>query len=105
MDGPLFHADVDLLDSAAEGIRASTAEQARAPLGRMANRAADYGHAELHRSMERFCGRWNDGLDLLLEDTRTIAELLERAADTYRSVDRGSAATLTADPARPVVDE
>ena len=105
MDGPGFHVDVDVLEVAAADIAQSVADQRAAPLADVDLAAGAYGHAGLHRSIQDFCERWNAGLDLLLEDAKTVSDVLARASRAYREADTGAAGRLSADPAERVVDD
>jgi hypothetical protein len=105
MDGPGFHVEIDVLEAAAAGIAGSVADQERSPLAGLDRGAETYGHEGLHGAMETFCDRWNEGLDILLDDAGAIGDILARAAHEYRAVDRAGAARLTGDPAERVVDD
>jgi hypothetical protein len=104
VDGPGFHADVGALQTAADNISASVADQRGAALDQVDRGADAYGHDGVHGAMENFCDRWSAGLDLLLEDAGTIADLLGQVARAYRDADAAAAGRLTVDPAGPVVD-
>ena len=104
MDGPGFHVEVDVLDSAAAGIRQSVADQTGSALDDLDGGAATYGHDGLHGAMATFCGRWNEGLDILIKDADAIGDILGKAAQAYRDADAAAAGRLTTDPAEQVVD-
>ena len=59
MDGPGFHVEVGVLESAAAGIRQSVADQKGSALEDLDAGSATYGHDGLHGAMENFCDRWN----------------------------------------------
>ncbi|MFF5079443.1 hypothetical protein ACFY36_20490 [Actinoplanes sp. NPDC000266] len=105
MDGLGFHVEVEVLESASAGIRQSVADQRDSALENLDGAAGAYGHAGLHRAMENFCDRWNEGLDILVEDAEAIGKILDEAARAYRSADAASAGRLTTDPAEGVVDD
>lgn len=105
MDGPGFHVEVGVLESAAAGIRQSVADQGRSALEDVDGGPATYGHDGLHKAMETFCDRWNEGLDILIKDAGTIGDMLGRAAQAYREADAAAAGRLTSDPAGRVVGD
>jgi hypothetical protein len=105
MDGPGFHVEIEVLEAAGTGIAGSVADQERSPLADLDRGAQTYGHEGLHGAMKTFCNRWNEGLDILLDDAGAIGDILARAAHQYRTVDQVAAASLTGDPAERVVDD
>jgi hypothetical protein len=105
MDGPGFHVEIEVLESASTGMTRSVAGQHELQLDRLDGPETVYGHDQLHRAMENFCDRWNTGLDLLHEDAQEIGDLLAEAAKAYRDADRAAAGRLTRDPGEPVVDD
>jgi hypothetical protein len=105
VDGPGFHAEVGALETAADAILASTSEQRDSALDLVDRERGTYGHDDLHQALEHFCNRWSKGLDTLLEDARTIGELLAQVSRAYREADAASAGRLTSDPAGQVVDD
>ena len=104
MDGPGFHVEIDVLETASAGIAGSVADQRRSPLEDLDRGEKTYGHEALQGAMKTFCDRWNEGLDILLDDAGAIGDILTRAAREYRKVDQAAAARLTGDPAEWVVD-
>ncbi|MEU4694875.1 hypothetical protein [Actinoplanes sp. NPDC023714] len=105
MDGPVFHVDLAAIDEAAAGIAQTAAAHDRTGLEDLQRSAARYGDEELSGAVRDYCGRWDDGLDLLVEDARLISDVLTRAAAVYRATDEAAARTLTTDPALEAVDE
>lgn len=105
MDGPGFHVEIGVLEEAATGITQSVGDQRESALADLDRGADTYGHPGLHRAMENFCDRWNDGLDILIEDAKAIGDILEQAAKAYRDADSASAGRLSTDPAERVVDD
>jgi hypothetical protein len=53
MDGPGFHVEIGTLESASAGIEESVADQMRSALSRLDRAESVYGHAGLHKSMEK----------------------------------------------------
>jgi hypothetical protein len=105
MDGPGFHVEVGVLESAAAGIRQSVADQKGSALEDLDASSATYGHDGLHGAMENFCDRWNEGLDILIKDADAIGDILDKVAQAYRQADAAAAGRLTTDPGVQVVDE
>ena len=104
VDGPGYHADLDVLRTAADNVAAGVADQGSVSLDQVDRGPEAYGHVGVHAAMENFCDRWSAGLDLLLTDAQTIADLLGAVARAYRETDATSASRLTPDPGVPVVD-
>ena len=104
MDGPGFHVEIGTLKSASAGIEESVANQQESALSRLDRAESAYGHDRLHKSMENFCDRWSDGIDILIKDAKAIGDLLDKVADAYQAADRAAAGRLTTDPGKPVVD-
>jgi|SRR5690242_6562949 len=105
MDGPQFHVEINVLESAADGIRQSVADQKGSALEDLNGGSATYGHDGVHRAMATFCDRWNDGLDILIKDADAIGDILGKAAQAYRDADAAAAGRLTTDPGVQAVDD
>jgi hypothetical protein len=104
MDGPGFHVEIGTLKSASAGIEESVADQKGSALSHLDRAESVYGHDRLHESIENFCDRWSDGIDILTKDAKVIGELLGKVADAYEAADQAAAGRLTTDPGKPVVD-
>jgi hypothetical protein len=105
MDGPGFHVEINVLESAAAGIRQSVADQKGSALEDLDGGSATYGHDGVHGAMATFCDRWNEGLDILIKDADAIGDILGKAAQAYRDADAAAAGRLTTDPGVQAVDE
>ena len=105
MDGPGFHVEIGTLESASAGIQDSVADQNGSALSQLDQAASVYGHDRLHKSMENFCDRWSDGIDLLTQDAKVIGDLLGKVAQAYRAADQAAAGRLTVDPGKQVVND
>src|SRR4051812_13390747 len=68
MDGPGFHVEIGTLKSASAGIEESVADQKGSALSHLDRAESVYGHDRLHKSMENFCDRWSEGIDILTKD-------------------------------------
>jgi hypothetical protein len=104
MDGPGFHVEVGTLESASAGIEESVADQKGSALSHLDRAEMVYGHDRLHKSMENFCDRWSDGIDILTKDAKAIGDVLAKVAQAYRAADQAAAGRLTIDPGQQVVD-
>jgi hypothetical protein len=104
MDGPGFHVEIGTLASASAGIEESVADQKGSALSHLDRAESVYGHAGLHKSMENFCDRWSDGIDILTKDAKAIGDVLGKVAQAYQAADQAAAGRLTTDPGKPVVD-
>jgi hypothetical protein len=104
MDGPGFHVDVAKVSEAAQGIASSIGDQRQFELRKLPGHAGQYGDDDLHDALAEYCNRWNDGLDILIEDAKAISDSLSRVAQAYRACDHGAATRLTSDPATGAVD-
>jgi hypothetical protein len=91
-------------EEAAKGIAESVTGQRDFKLNRLPGPSGMYGDIGLHDAMRDYCHQWNDGLDILTDDARTISDALSRAARAYRAVDEAVAAQLTTDPGRNTLD-
>jgi hypothetical protein len=105
MDGPGFHVEIGVLESAAAGIRQSVADQQGSALEDLDGGAATYGHDGVRGAMQTFCDRWNEGLDILIKDAEAIGDILGKAAQAYRDADAAAAGRLTTDPGLRAVDD
>ncbi|GIF09715.1 hypothetical protein [Actinoplanes siamensis] len=103
MDGPGFHVDIESLEQASSGIARSVNDQEKHRLKDVYAGPDAYGDVSVHRAMKHFCDRWNDGLDLLVEDAKKVSDILGRAATAYRAVDNTNAASLRGDPGAQVI--
>ena len=79
------------LESASAGIEESVADQKGSALSHLDRAASVYGHDRLHQSMENFCDRWSDGIDILTKDAEAIGDVLGKVAQAYRAADQASA--------------
>ncbi|MBM2617285.1 hypothetical protein JIG36_17160 [Actinoplanes sp. LDG1-06] len=105
MDGPGFHVEIGVLESASTGITRSVADQHELQLKRLDGPEAMYGQADLHNAMENFCDRWDTGIGMLLKDAEEIGGILSDVAGAYRAADQAAAGRLTSDPGEPVLDD
>ncbi|AGL14301.1 hypothetical protein [Actinoplanes sp. N902-109] len=105
MDGPGFHVDIEALERAGDGIAQSIADQKKAGLKDVCADADSYGDEALHSALRRFCDRWNDGMDLLIDDAQKISDILARAGRAYRAVENATASRLRDDPGAQVIGD
>ncbi|WP_245617364.1 hypothetical protein [Amycolatopsis taiwanensis] len=105
MDGPGWHADVDKIDEAANGIQQSVQDQDNFELRGLCGEPELYGHTPLHDALMDFSVRWSDGLDTLTGDAREIGDALSRVSKAYRAVNEATARSLPTDPGLGAVDD
>jgi len=96
--------DVAKVTEAAKGIAASIGDQRQFELRKLPGHAGQYGDGDLYGAFAEYCHRWNDGLDILIEDAKAISDSLFRVAQAYQASDHGAATRLTSDPATGAVD-
>jgi hypothetical protein len=72
----------------AEGIAASIGDQRQFELRRLPGYAGQYGDDDLHDALAEYCNRWNDGLDILIDDAKAISDTLFRVAQAYQRATR-----------------
>lgn len=104
-----FDVDLEVLDGAATAISRTMRDMEQCEVEDIVGPEEEYGHAVLHEAFEHFSDRWQDGVDLLIEDGDTIVRALNRAVDVYLEVDRSAERTFKAhgdgaDPAVGAVD-
>jgi hypothetical protein len=91
-----FTVHVEVLRSAARGITETMRDMQEYRIEDLSGDEPQYGHEGVHEGFEHFCGRWQEGLELLLEDAGVIAEALAMAASSYGAADQTGADTITA---------
>src|SRR3954447_21837960 len=101
MDGPGFHVEIGTLKSASAGIEEGVADQKASALSHLDRAEGVYGHDRLHKSMENFCDRWSDGIDILTKDAKTIGDLLDKVAQAYEAADQAAAGKPSRRTSRP----
>lgn len=104
LNGQGFHVEVDVLDTAATGIKQSVQDQDNFELRGLCGETDQYGHAPLRDAFMDFCTRWSEGLDSLTDEGEAIGETLSKVADAYRTVDENAAQSLPADPGLEAAD-
>lgn len=82
-----FDVDVGVLADAASGISQTMGDMRQCEVEYIVGPEEMYGHAGVHGAFEHFCDRWQEGVELLLEDGGIISDALIRAVDTYVGVD------------------
>lgn len=105
-----FEVDLDVLDRAATSIARTMNGMEQCEVEDIVGPEEDYGHDALREAFAHFCDRWQEGVELLVDDGATIVSALNRAVDTYMRVDESPAQTFKthgsgADPAVGAVDD
>ncbi len=98
MDGPGFHVDVDVLESASTSMGEILHDQDSFELRGLCGDSPLYGHDGVHGALAEFCGRWSIGLDALADRAGDLGDLLGTAAKAYRAVEHDNTAALKGDP-------
>ncbi|GAA4536458.1 hypothetical protein [Amycolatopsis samaneae] len=98
MDGPGFHVEIEVLESASKSMGQVAADQDGFALRGLCGEPPMYGHNGVHDALAEFCGRWSVGLDALSDRARSMGDLLGKAAKAYREVEHNAAGSLTKDP-------
>lgn len=91
-----FSVDVEVLRDAARGIGQTIRDMQAYRTEDLSGDEPQYGHEGVHEGFEHFCSRWQEGVELLIEDAGTIAEVLTIAASTYGAADQTGADTIRA---------
>lgn len=104
-----FDVDLGVLDGAATAISRTMRDMEQCEVEDIVGPEEEYGHEGLRAAFEHFCDRWQDGVDILIEDGDTIVQALNRAVDVYLEVDRAAERTLKthgdgADPTVGAID-
>ena len=71
-----FTVHVDELRAAARGVGQTVRDMGSCKIEDIAGEEEQYGHAGVHQGFEHFCARWQEGVEILLEDGAAIAEAL-----------------------------
>lgn len=98
MDGPGFHVDVDVLESASKSMSDVVHDQGSFELRGLCGEPNLYGHAGVHDALAQLCGQWSVGLDALPDRASDLGDLLGKAAAAYRAVEHSNTDALKTDP-------
>ncbi|MFB8240505.1 hypothetical protein ACFC58_28585 [Kitasatospora purpeofusca] len=82
-----FKVDLGALESAASGITETLAKLQFKKVSDLDPRKEDIGHAHLADVLEKFCTRWELGVENLAKDARTVSQRLNLSVKAYREVD------------------
>jgi hypothetical protein len=104
VDGPGFHVDIDVLESAAKNMGDVVRDQDGFELRGLCGEPTLYGHKGIHDALAELCGRWSVGLDALADRASELGDLLGEAAAAYREVEHGNTSALKTDPGWDAVD-
>ncbi len=98
MDGPGFHVEIDVLESASKSMGEIVHDQDSFELRGLCGDPPLYGHDGVHGALAELCGRWSVGLDALSDRAGDLGDLLGEAAKAYRAVEHGHTDVLKTDP-------
>jgi hypothetical protein len=103
VDGPGFHVEVDVLESASTSMGEIVHDENSFQLRGLCGEPPLYGHDGVHGALAEFCGRWSVGLDALADRAGDLGDLLGKAAKAYRAAEHSNIAALKDDPGRDAV--
>jgi hypothetical protein len=95
LDGDGFHVDLDALSAASIGITQTLKDMDQCKIRGICGEPEQYGHQGIHDVFANFCGRWQQGVDVLLEDAKSLRDGLNQAADAYARGDANAAVVPT----------
>jgi hypothetical protein len=95
VSGAGFSVDVEALRSAGEGIVELMRMLDQHKVEDIDCDSAAVGHGELAGKLESFCGRWQVGVENLLEDGKQISQRLLDSAKAYSDSDQAAATALS----------
>lgn len=98
MDGPGFHVEIEVLESASKSMGEIVHDQDGFELRGLCGEPSLYGHGGIHDALAEFCGRWSVGLDALCDRARDMSGALGDAAKAYREAERTNNTALSQDP-------
>lgn len=102
-----FEVELDVLDGAAKAVSQTMQDMESCQVADICGPSEEYGHDGLHGAFAHFCDRWQEGVEILLEDGEAIGEALRGAAQSYRELDQEAEDRLRGvgpDPAAEAVD-
>lgn len=102
-----FEVELDVLKGAADAVSQTMRDMQSCQVDDICGPPEEYGHDGLHAAFEHFCGRWQEGVEILLEDGAAISEALRGALRSYSEMEQAAEDTLRGrgpDPAAESVD-
>lgn len=106
VDGPGFHVDVEVLETAARAMGEIASDQNASELAELCDGDAQaIGSDVMCEALVSFCETMSQSIDYLVDKAEDTGEGLREAAQTYREVDRAAMQQLGGDPAAAAMDE
>ncbi|MBQ0928700.1 hypothetical protein [Saccharopolyspora endophytica] len=106
LDGPGFHVDVEILETAARAMGEIAADQNASELAELCDgNAQTIGSDVMCEALVSFCETMSEGIDYLVDKAEDTGEGLSEAARTYREADHAAMQHLGGDPAAAAMDE
>lgn len=104
-----FDVDLAALDQAAQAISQTMHDMKTCNVDDIVGEPGQYGHDGLHEAFDHFCGRWQYGVEVLIEDGDKIVRALNASMDAYMGTDAAVEQSMRAigsgnDPAVDVAD-
>ncbi|MBP0451291.1 hypothetical protein J5Y04_17325 [Kitasatospora sp. RG8] len=87
MAGQGFSVDLGALDDAASGITDTLAKLQFKKVSDLDPQKEDFGHDHLAGVVEKFCTRWEIGVENLAKDAQEVSKRLNASVKAYREVD------------------
>ena len=103
MDGPGFHVDIEVLETASKNMQDVWRSQDEFELRGLCGEPELYGHGGVHDALADFCGQWSVGLDALCDRANDLSDSLGKAAQAYRAVEHSNMTALKVDPGTDAV--
>ncbi|MFE2724893.1 hypothetical protein [Kitasatospora sp. NPDC059327] len=82
-----FKVDLGALDDAASGITDTLAKLRFKKVSDLDPKKEDFGHGHLADVVEKFCTRWELGVENLAKDAQSVTARLNASVKAYREVD------------------
>ncbi|MFD0272745.1 hypothetical protein ACFVHB_02400 [Kitasatospora sp. NPDC127111] len=82
-----FKVDLGALEAAASGITDTLAKLQFKKVSDLDPNKDDIGHGHLADVLEKFCTRWEIGVENLAKDGQSVAKRLNASVKAYREVD------------------
>ncbi|MGW6918072.1 hypothetical protein ACWGB8_30300 [Kitasatospora sp. NPDC054939] len=95
-----FKVDLGALEAAASGITDTLAEMQFKKVSDLDPAKGDIGHGRLADVLEKFCTRWDIGVENLAKDGQAVSARLNASVKAYRQVDGRLAGHLSGELSR-----
>jgi hypothetical protein len=83
-----FEVDLGALVQASEGVNGAMSDLQNNKVSDIGGSAADYGDDDLAGTVSDFCGRWEIGVEHLVNDAKQVANRLSLSAAVYAKAEK-----------------